>query len=108
MEEKILVKSGLKNVFMVCLAISLSGILLCLLYLLFSANQYIKDAYSYSGSVVSYFDGIKSTLKYDGAFMVFEILAVVLLIVRIVLYKRWSNVEMVITDKRVYGLRKTA
>ena len=36
--------------------------------------------------------------------MVFEILAVVLLIVGIVLYKRWSKVEMVITDKRVYGI----
>ena len=103
MDEKIIVKSRLKNIVPSCVIVGMWGPLL----LIFAS---IQSIYSYLG--VREDRMLIDALDYtfgggNGAMMVFEPLAVLTIIIAIFLYRCWSKVELTVTNKRVYGRTST-
>ncbi len=89
MDEKIIIKGELKSAKGVCMALPLIGLVIYIL----------------QGFILS----IDKSLAYgfglsNGANLVFLPLIIVLAIIGVVIYKRWSKVQITVTTKRVYGI----
>lgn len=100
MEEKVIAKGILKSAKSFCVRLPIFGLLITWLYDYLVASQnlsrYGLDAFEYAfGSS-------------NGANFVLYMMVIVLAIVGVVFYKRWSKVQITVTNKRVYGYDATA
>ena len=98
MEEKTIAKGELKDSKLVCVLLPIIGLIGTICY----------DYSVASASYHTYYNDGKPNLSYgfglgNGVNYVLYPLIVVLAIVGIIIYKRWSKVQITVTDKRVYG-----
>ena len=95
MNEKVIIKSKLKNILVPSAVVGGIGPVILLLGTCFSlfviGSGSLEDRLSYT------FGGG------DGAMMAYPPIAILTIIIGIFLYRRWSKMEMTVTDKRVYG-----
>lgn len=87
MDEKVIARGSLKDSKAFCMALPILGLIGTILY-----------DFSVSDGDLSYGFG-----SGNGANLALYPLIVVLAIVGFVIYKRWSKVQITVTDKRVYG-----
>ena len=87
MDEKVLACGTLKDSKAFCMSLPIIGLIVTILY-----------DFSVSHGRLSYGFGFG-----NGANLVLYPLIIVLAIVAFVIYKRWSKVQITVTDKRVYG-----
>lgn len=103
MDEKIIVKSRLKNIIPSCVIVGMWGPLLLILASIQSIYDYLGR-----GNERTFADALDYTFGGgNGAMMVFEPLAVLTILIAIILYRCWSKVELTVTNKRVYGRTST-
>ena len=104
MEEKVIAKGTLKSAKSFCVRLPIFGLLITWLYDYLVASQnlsrYGLDAFEYA---FEYAFGSS-----NGANFVLYMMVIVLAIVGVVFYKRWSKVQITVTNKRVYGYDATA
>ena len=87
MDEKIIARGTLKDSKAFCMALPIIGLIVTIIY-----------DFSVSDGSLSYGFG-----SGNGANLVLYPLIIVLAIVAFVIYKRWSKVQITVTNKRVYG-----
>ncbi len=95
MNEKVIIKSKLKNILPPAITIGAIGPVILLLGTCFSL--FVIGSGSFGDRLSYTFGGG------DGAMMVYPPIAILTIIIGIFLYHRWSKMEMTVTDKRVYG-----
>lgn len=104
MEEKILIKSERKDIKKICSIFPLIGILLFLCYFVFSVNSYrVYYRGGYQRVERPLLEAIMSSITGDGALPFVALIIPVFILCGYLIYKNWSKVEMIVTDKRVYG-----
>lgn len=106
MTEKTIIKGELKDAKRLCIIIAVLGLLIFLIDGIIVANShynYMNASFSRSkytwGEAFSYAFGLG-----NGGNLVFIPLIFVCPVIAYFIYKRWSKVEITITDKRVYGV----
>lgn len=87
MDEKMIARGTLKDSKAFCMALPIIGLIVTIIY-----------DFSVSHGRLSYGFGFG-----NGANLVLYPLIIVLAIVAFVIYKRWSKVQITVTNKRVYG-----
>lgn len=109
MQEKEIIKSERYDVKKLAIIICVVGVLLLAIYLVFDASRYAPRFNELSAKGYDWFD-YKSPLdmafKQDGGIIVAFLIPVVFAIVAFLIYRSYSKVELVITNKRVYGTAK--
>lgn len=95
MNEKVIIKSKLKNILPPAITIGAIGPVIYLLGTCFSL--FVIGSGSFGDRLSYTFGGG------DGAMMIYPPIAILTIIIGIFLYRRWSKMEMTVTDKRVYG-----
>lgn len=106
MEEKIILRGKLKDCKLVCMLLPFIGVLITLIYDLWMAQyqyQNMSQYHRWSVQEVRRRSLYFAFSLYNGANYGFYPLIVVLAISGYIIYKRWSKVQITITNKRVFG-----
>lgn len=100
MEEKIIIKSKLKNVKPFCIGLPVFGVVIFVLYLIYATIKSNSKSWNEGETLVESFMDV---IKYDGSMIIFILIILVFAIVGFLFYKGWSQIEMTVSDKRVFG-----
>lgn len=91
MEEKIVARGELKDSKLFCMLLPIIGLIVTILYDFSASKRYDRLDLSYGFGFG------------NGANYALYPLIIVLAIVAFIIYKRWSKVQITVTNKRVYG-----
>lgn len=94
MEEKVIVKGTLKDPKLFCMMLPILGLLITI----------CVDFYFF----VTYQDFFYFSFEYGVNRYILYPMIIVLAVIGVVIYKRWSKVQITVTNKRVYGCDATA
>ncbi len=97
MDEKVIIKGTLKDSKLFCMLLPVLGLLVTVIYDFSVANHYRGE------TDFSYAFGLG-----NGANLALYPMILILAIIGFVFYKRWSKVQITVTNKRVYGNDATA
>lgn len=101
MEENEIIRGELKNpieVFMTCMLFPIIGALIPIFYNYSIATSYYQKQHNGGKPNFAYAFSLSNGVNYA-----FYPIIIVLLIIGIVIFIRWSNVQITVTDKRVFG-----
>lgn len=104
MEEKTIIKGELKDSKLFCTLLPIIGLIVTFIYDFIVANgSYSYWNYSHTEKIV-HKNGFGYAFGFgNGVNYVLYPLIIVLAILGIIIYKRWSKVQITVTDKRVFG-----
>ena len=106
MNEKILIKSERFNVKKVAAIIVIIGFLLLIAYAVFDVFRYSAEFKRLEAKDYHWFDyssPLDMAIQQDGGFIVAFLVPVVFAIIAFVVYRAYSQIELTVTDKRVFG-----
>lgn len=110
MEEKVLIEGKLKNIKVFCTVLALLGLVIYVIdgfYVTNSNYEWRTTVFkSYSDYTMS--DSMKYAFGLGNEWNLILIpLVLIFPILAYIIYRRWSRIKMVVTDKRVYGITST-
>lgn len=109
MDEKIIIKGKRKSSISIFVGFIAVGIVAFLSYFMYSVNSYKTYSYisltgEWSTKTVSWGEAIADSIQCDGGLPFVAAGAVIFIIIGYIIYKKWSKIEITVSDKRVYGI----
>lgn len=108
MEEKIIIKSERKDVRPFCIGLVIASAIFFVIYYIMRYKKYVahmKYMFEKYGEKYAYTFGeaLARPFRADGAMIFILLIVPVVAVIAYFLYKGWSQIELTVSDKRVYG-----